>query len=557
MSINPYPLNDNSSSPVRFRTRVVRVGDVPMGGDYPVRLQSMTTTPSLDTVRTVEQALRMVKAGCEYVRITARNVKEAENLLSIKMELKRRGCHVPLIADVHFNPSVAETAARIVEKVRINPGNYLSEDKGLLRASEAEMKERLRNRLLPLIRICKEHGTALRIGSNHGSLSERIMARFGDTPMGMVESALEFARICREENFNELIISMKSSNTRVMIYSNRLLVQRMMEEGMDYPVHLGVTEAGEGEDGRIKSAIGIGTLLRDGIGDTIRVSLTEEPEFEIPVARLILQSAACPDESRCQRDKLREIRISGPVEYKRRKTLQVGEIGGTKVPVVATNEPIPGHVIAVKLGELTDSMISGMKNDPDAVLIADSDADAGQFFQRSLFRRLTESRCLVPVIIRIRYPRMDEQELLIRSSIDVGSLLIDGLGDGIWLEAEGHSSGYINRLSYSILQGSRCRFTRTEFIACPSCGRTLFDIQETLLRVKERMGHLKNLKIAVMGCIVNGPGEMADADYGYVGAGPGKVTLYKGRSIIRKNVDEKDALNALEELIRINGDWEE
>jgi len=557
VSINPYPLNDNSSSPVRFITRVVRVGDVPMGGDYPVRLQSMTTTPSLDTVRTVEQALRMVKAGCEYVRITARNVKEAENLLSIKMELKRRGCHVPLIADVHFNPSVAETAARIVEKVRINPGNYLSEDKGLLRASEAEMKERLRNRLLPLIRICKEHGTALRIGSNHGSLSERIMARFGDTPMGMVESALEFARICREENFNELIISMKSSNTRVMIYSNRLLVQRMLEEGMDYPVHLGVTEAGEGEDGRIKSAIGIGTLLREGIGDTIRVSLTEEPEFEIPVARMILQSAACPDESRCQRDKLREIRISGPVEYKRRKALQVGEIGGTKVPVVATNEPIPGHVIAVKLGELTDAMISSMKNDPDAVLIADSDADTGHFFQRSLFRRLTESRCLVPVIIRIRYPRMDEQELLIRSSIDVGSLLIDGLGDGIWLEAEGHSSGYINRLSYSILQGSRCRFTRTEFIACPSCGRTLFDIQDTLLRVKERMGHLKNLKIAVMGCIVNGPGEMADADYGYVGAGPGKVTLYKGRSIIRKNVDEKDALNALEELIRINGDWEE
>jgi (E)-4-hydroxy-3-methylbut-2-enyl-diphosphate synthase len=562
VSRNPYQSDNESSSPVRFRTGVVRVGNLPMGGDHPVRLQSMTTSPTMDSARTVEQVLRMVKAGCEYVRITTRNVKEAENLLTVKRELKKRGCDVPLIADVHFNPSVAETAARIVEKVRINPGNYLAEEKRLLHVSEVEIKDRIRNRLLPLITICREHGTALRIGSNHGSLSERIMARYGDTPEGMVESALEFARICRQENFNDLVISMKSSNTRVMVYSNRLLVQRMLEEQMDYPIHLGVTEAGEGEDGRIKSAIGIGTLLREGIGDTIRVSLTEEPEREIPVAGMILQVSS-------QRHVLMSSAISGinfaksgsavssPVEYNRRKTIQVGEIGGTKVPVVATDEYLPGQVVTVNRTSLTEESISALKNDTGAILIAESDFDKCHSELRTLFRRLNNSHCLTPVIIKISYPLMDAEELLIRSSVDFGSLLIDGLGDGIWIEADGHSLDHINQLSYGILQGSRCRFTRTEFIACPSCGRTLFNIQETLHRVKERMGHLKNLKIAVMGCIVNGPGEMADADYGYVGAGPGKVTLYRGKNIIRKNVDEKEALDALEELIRLNGDWRE
>ncbi|MBP6978177.1 MAG: (E)-4-hydroxy-3-methylbut-2-enyl-diphosphate synthase [Lentimicrobiaceae bacterium] len=536
-----------------------------MGGNHPVRIQSMTSVPTMDTQLTVEQVMRMITAGCEYVRITTRNVREAENLLSIKRELKNNGCDVPLIADVHFNPSVAEMAARIVEKVRINPGNYLPEETGLLHASEAEIKDCIRNRLLPLIRICKENGTALRIGSNHGSLSGRIVARYGDTPLGMVESALEFARICREENFNELVISMKSSNTRVMIYSNRLLVQRMKEEGMNYPIHLGVTEAGDGEDGRIKSAVGIGTLLREGIGDTIRVSLTEEPELEIPVARMILQVSCqelCPakrSEAGSAVPPRRDLRfapISSLIEYSRRKTLQVGEVGGTRVPIVATAEPIPGNIFTARPGKLTEELISKLKNDPSAVLVAESDVDSGHSAHRALFKQLNEIQCLTPVIIKVHYPRMDSQELLIRSSIDFGSYLIDGLGDGIWIDAEGQSRDFINPLSYGILQGSRCRFSKTEFIACPSCGRTLFNIQDTLHRIKERMGHLQNLKIAVMGCIVNGPGEMADADYGYVGAGFGKVTLYKGNTIVRKNVDEKDALGALEDLIRSNGDWQ-
>ena len=533
------------------------VGDIPMGDAHPIRIQSMTTVPTMDTGLTVKQVIRLARAGCEYVRITTRNVQEAENLAAIKNELRQRRYATPLIADVHFNPSVAETAARIVEKVRINPGNFLSDDRITPDASEERISELIRERIKPLIRICKDHGTALRIGSNHGSLSGWIIDRYGDTPLGMVESALQFARICRSENFHNLVISMKSSNTRVMVYSNRLLVQRMMAEGMDYPVHLGVTEAGEGEDGRIKSAIGIGTLLREGIGDTIRVSLTEEPEKEIPVAGLIVRSAvggrrsaACTGESIDQGPALR-----GLTEYLRRETLQVGDLGGGKVPVVATDEPLPGQVITVNPGELTEALISKMKKDPAAVLIATGDFDSGPSALRALFMKLNESHCLVPVIIRIRYPQLEPQELLIRSSMDFGGLLIDGLGDGIWIDAEGRPRDEINALSYGILQGSRCRFSRTEFIACPSCGRTLFNIQETLHRIKERMGHLKNLKIAVMGCIVNGPGEMADADYGYVGAGPGKVTLYKGKTLIRKNVDQKDALNALEELIRLNGDW--
>ncbi len=546
VNMNPCHSNDVPSSPVRFRTRVVMVGDVPMGGDHPVRIQSMTTTPTMDTLRTVEQAVRLIQAGCEYVRITTRNVKEAENLTIIKDELKKRGFSIPLIADVHFNPAVAETAARIAEKVRINPGNYLSGEKIQPDASTETVRQRIREQLMPLITLCKDHGTALRIGSNHGSLSEWVLSRYGDTPEGMVESALEFARICLGENFDNIVISMKSSNTRMMVYSSRLLVQRMLEEGMDYPVHLGVTEAGVGEDGRIKSAIGIGTLLREGIGDTIRVSLTEEPEMEIPVAGMILQSAIGG----------RRSAVGSIIDYQRRITHQVGEIGGTKVPVVATDESIPGQVIAVRVSSLTDEMLTTLKHNPDAVLVAESEFDTCHSELRTLFRKLNDRHCLTPVVIKISYPRMDPHQLLGRSSIDFGSLLIDGLGDGIWIDAPGHSLESINHLSYGILQGSRCRFTRTEFIACPSCGRTLFNIQETLQRVKERMGHLKNIKIAVMGCIVNGPGEMADADYGYVGAGPGKVSLYKAKTIVRKNVDEKDALNALEELMRLNGDWE-
>ncbi len=576
MGANLRKPEDATSSTVRFRTREVTIGNLSMGGNCPVRIQSMTSVPTMDTRLIVKQIIRMIEAGCEYVRITTRNIREAGNLSTIKKELKNRGYDVPLIADVHFNPAIAETAARIVEKVRINPGNYLSEDKTLFYASDEQVRERIRNRLLPLIRICKTYGAVLRIGSNHGSLSKRMVDKYGDTPMGMVESALEFVRICRLEDFNNLVISMKSSNTRIMIYSNRLLVKCMLEEGMDYPIHLGVTEAGEGEDGRIKSAIGIGTLLGEGIGDTIRVSLTEDPEFEIPVARMILmgssrqsavsswqlavnsrQSAVSSQRPVLMSETNSGSAISGLIEYQRRETVQVGEIGGGKVPVVATDESLPSHIITVKPDELTKEMIFTLEKDPGTVLVAESKSENCITGLRDLFKKLADNRCLAPVIIKISYPRMDPQELLIRSSIHFGSLLVDGLGDGIWMEAQGQSKAFIDQLSYGILQGSRCCFTKTEFITCPSCGRTLFNIQETVHRVRERMGHLKNLKIAVMGCIVNGPGEMADADYGYVGSGKGKVTLYKGKTIVRHNVDEKDALNALEELIRVNADWSE
>lgn len=533
-----------------YKTREVSIGHLPLGSDHPVRIQSMISVPTMDTGKVVEQTIRLLRAGCEYVRITTRNIKEAAHLAVIKNELRKRGYQPPLIADVHFSPHVAEMAARIVEKVRINPGNFLPGESDFIKAPDEIIEDRIRKQLIPLLDICKDYGTALRIGSNHGSLSERMVTRYGDTPLGMVESALEFARICRDEGFHNLVISLKSSNTRIMVYSNRLLVGKMMVEGMDYPIHLGVTEAGEGEDGRIKSAIGIGTLLAEGIGDTIRVSLTEDPVAEIPVAEMIVRSAGRRQEAGTSWQG-----AGGEVEYRRRQTWQVGEVGGGKVPVVANAEHLPESTVELPVEQFTQEMIRSIAEDPKQVVIAESKEAHGLHLYRELFHKLNEIQCLAPVILKRRYPLMDQQELIIQSSIDLGALLIDGLGDGIWIEAEGQDRRLVDQLSYGILQGSRCRFTKTEFIACPSCGRTQFDIQETLRTIREHMGHLKNLKIAVMGCIVNGPGEMADADYGYVGAGKGKVSLYKGKTLIRRNVDEKDALAALEALIREHGNW--
>ncbi len=598
---NNIPLELN-----RFKSRIVNIGDIPLGGNYPIRIQSMTSTNTMDTQATVEQSIRMINAGCEYVRITAQGIKEAENLKNIKNELKKRGYNVPLIADIHFNPKAAEVAAKIVEKVRINPGNYV--DRNIpeeIKYTDSEYKlelEKISERLYPLIKICKEHGTAMRIGTNHGSLSERIMSRYGDTPNGMVESAFEFIRICSAFNFHNIVLSMKASNIRVMVQAYRLLVSKMIEQRMDYPIHLGVTEAGDGEDGRIKSAAGTGALLEDGIGDTIRVSLTEDPEFEIPVVKEILKNYSRNDiifkaSADLGVTDYSKPQIINPFEYIRRKSYKIGNIGGDNVPVVISNnfsensdyykiniknisdksggKTYPVYTVSEYFKTVDDSenpkfillttnkiipslteFINKIKNDKKAILIFDSDNDYKISKLRHLFFRLIDKKCETPVIIKRKYKNLTEEELLIRSSIDFSTLLLDGLGDGIWIDTNKKiSSETINKIALGILQATRTRISKTEYIACPSCGRTLFDIQEALNKVREKTNHLKGLKIAVMGCIVNGPGEMADADYGYVGSGKGKITLYKGKKIVKNNINENYAVDALIELIKESGDW--
>jgi len=525
---------DSLFSYSRFKTTEVNIGDVPLGANNPIRIQSMTNTDTMDTLSTVEQTLRMVRAGCEYVRITAQGIKEAENLAVIKNELRKHGCKVPLIADIHFNPTAAEVAARIVEKVRINPGNY-TDKKHFQKVDYTESEyqeeiERIRERILPLIKICKEYGTAMRIGTNHGSLSDRIISRYGDTPLGMVESALEYIRICRDSDYHNLVLSMKSSNVRVMVQACRLLVSRMKAEGMNYPLHLGVTEAGDGEDGRIKSVAGIGTLLGDGIGDTIRVSLTEAPENELSVARMLVQHYQNND-ARFPLDFEGKIPVN-PYEYLKRKTKTMGSVGGDRPMAVVTHA-----------GDI-----------PSGVIVANQKNNAGF---RKLFFDLINHNDLTPVIIHRYFSDCAADKFQFLATSEIAPLLIDGLGDGIWLEADGISPEIVERTAYSILQATRSRITKTEYIACPSCGRTLYDIQETLKKIRKRTSHLKNLKIAVMGCIVNGPGEMADADYGYVGAGKGKITLYKKKEVIRKNIPQTEAVEALITLIKESGDWEE
>ena len=634
----------------RRQTREVYIGDVPLGGDNPIRVQSMTTVDTMDTMGSVEQVIRMVDAGCEYVRITAPSIKEAQNLENIKKELRTRGYTVPLIADIHFTPNAAELAAKIVEKVRINPGNYADKKKFEVidytdESYQAEI-ERIREKFIPLVKICKEYGTAMRIGTNHGSLSDRIMSRYGDTPLGMVESALEFLRICEEFNYYDIVLSMKASNTQVMVQAYRLLVQKLQEEGLQpYPLHLGVTEAGDGEDGRIKSAVGIGTLLEDGLGDTVRVSLTEEPEFEAPVAATMVNRyhdrlPHAPIEP------LAQIPVD-PFGYKRRVTSEVANIGADNVPrVIADFSKVQhktmadlkaiGHFylsaldkwsmndvgadfiytgdqpmdfmlpngireiqdyetwathqtktaypcieaknlesvsvwhpelnfLLIKAGDLNSSLISQLGTLTNLVLILETENKHAYAALRRAFFSLIENDLKHPVIIKRAYGPLTDEEFQIYASTDVGGLLIDGLGDGVMLglenlnfankEVEMARIKAVNNTAFGILQAARTRMTKTEYISCPSCGRTLFDLQETTAMIRKRTDHLKGVKIGIMGCIVNGPGEMADADYGYVGSGKGKITLYKGQEVVKRGVPSENAVDELIQIIREDGKW--
>jgi (E)-4-hydroxy-3-methylbut-2-enyl-diphosphate synthase len=629
----------------RFLTREVQIGDVPMGGLNPIRIQSMTTTDTMDTKGTVEQTIRMVESGCEYVRITAPSMKEAENLASIKKELRYRGYTVPLVADIHFTPNAAEAAARIVEKVRVNPGNYADKKRFenieyTALAYQAEL-ERIYKKFTPLVKICKEYGTAMRIGTNHGSLSDRIMSHYGDTPRGMVESAMEFIRMCEDQNYYNLVISMKASNTQVMVQAYRLLVETMVKEGMNYPLHLGVTEAGDGEDGRIKSAVGIGTLLEDGLGDTVRVSLTEDPEFEAPVAKAMAlryerRSAAQLMTETVQRESISMGALPyTPYEYNRRPTIPVQHIGGHHHPVVMLDvsgqnlkDPyflttagykysagldkynmadqacdlvylgdglpsfsFPGNLkqiynyrtwlglkdrnnchplltyaeynekgvhdaqlnlVLVNASEAGQHDLSALKD--NVILVLETGALHGMAEQREFFIALMNAGIKIPVIIKRDYPGLAADDLMLYAATDLGALLTDGMGDGVWIVA-GAELSLINSTSFGILQATRTRISKTEYISCPSCGRTLFDLQETTQLIRSRTDHLKGIKIGIMGCIVNGPGEMADADYGYVGTGPDKITLYRGKEVVKKNVNTSRALDDLIELIKEDGNW--
>ncbi|MEM0999261.1 MAG: (E)-4-hydroxy-3-methylbut-2-enyl-diphosphate synthase [Bacteroidota bacterium] len=636
----------------RIETVEVKIGDVPVGGKNPIRIQSMTTTSTMDTEATVQQTLRMVESGAEYVRITAPNIKEANNLKEIRDRLHALGCKVPLIADIHFTPNAAEVAARIVEKVRVNPGNYA--DKKKFKVIEytdqtyQEALDRIHKRFSPLVQICKEHGTAMRIGTNHGSLSDRIMSRYGDTPLGMVESALEFIRICEMYNFDQLVVSMKASNPQVMVQAYRLLMQKMIENGKIYPLHLGVTEAGEGEDGRIKSAQGIAALLMDGIGDTVRVSLTEEPEYESPVAKFLVEMYDGPD--------MHQFGIQGrvlpenpvdPYAFKRRASREIINLGQGHVPRVIADYrhttlkrehltdagyqysalldkynfsdmaadyiylgaalppfELPGGLKPVVNAdlwrELNDrttyfpwysSVAEFRANGPEhtelnfvavtadevesvpetterVALVLEAQGRSCGHAWRWMAARLKERKINAPIVLSTSLPERfdfynddhlpekyqlteEAKQQLYLAGIS-GSTVVDGQIDGILLRP---SDRLTNRTSFGILQASRLRMTKTEYISCPSCGRTLFDLQETTARIRKRTEHLKGVKIGIMGCIVNGPGEMADADYGYVGVGPGKIALYRGQNVVERGVKTAEAVDKLIELIAADGKW--
>ena len=688
----------------RRRARVVNIGDVPLGGEYPIRVQSMTTVDTMDTRGSVAETLRMVAAGCEYVRITAPSMKEAQNLAEIKKELRQRGCAVPLIADIHFTPNAAELAARLVEKVRVNPGNYVDKKKfELIEYTDAQYAaeiDRIRTRFRPLVKICKQYGTAMRIGTNHGSLSDRILSRYGDTPLGMVESALEFLRICEDENYYDVVLSMKASNTQVMVQAYRLLVQQLDAQGLQpYPLHLGVTEAGEAEDGRIKSAVGIGTLLEDGLGDTVRVSLTEPPEAEIPVARALVDRythrarAATPippvgapysagffaaaagsvaaDNEIIGAEVIEEEALepeappSGegalpnavgaaydPFRYQRRVTHEVLNLGGHNVPRVVTDfhrwpgalayedlraaghlysafldkfqmndqgadylysgqTPVPfmlpnglkelldydawadagrrpdhypvftpaqyaaaaaatrhpaANFVFHELTSLTPAALAALRADRTAVVLLHTrNAHALAELRRAFFELLAAG-VTSPVVINRQYAAQAPETTQLHAATDVGGLLLDGFGDGVVLSTENlppfadkpaaaETLAALNQLGFGILQAARTRMSKTEYISCPSCGRTLFDLPETTATIRRRTDHLKGVKIGIMGCIVNGPGEMADADYGYVGVGKDKIALYRGQTVVKKAVAADRAVDELIELIREDGHW--
>ena len=570
------PINSSSKycnnlfSYSRLSTKVVNIGNIPVGGNNPIRVQSMTNTNTNNTKATVKQTIELIEAGCEYVRITTPGIKEAKNLTVIKKELLKSGFDVPLIADIHFNPKAAETAARIIEKVRINPGNY-SDKKNFkqIHYSDKEYKlelERIGNRFLPLLKVCKEYGTAIRIGSNHGSLSDRIMNRYGDTPEGMVESAMEFVRICEAFNFHNIILSMKASNIKIMIFAYRLLINKMLSEGMNYPLHLGVTEAGDGEEGRIKSAAGIGALLEDGIGDTIRVSLTENPINEIPIAKTIVERFSNRKESKVENNNYEQSDLQkefSPFSYKKRETNAVEKIGGDNVTMVIgnsekcdfkfleiTNTP-KFKILTTTKSEIEKSKIEELKKSENSVLLIESDFDTPINSFRKIFFDLIANNCKTPVIIKRNYQNLSEDKFLVYSSSDIASLLVDGFGDGIYLDSD-LDKEFISNTSFSVLQATGNRITKTEFISCPTCGRTDYNIEKLLKEIKEKCSDFMGLKIAIMGCIVNGPGEMADADYGIVGSGKGKVNIYKKQNVVKKNMDEEVAVDILVDLIEEN-----
>jgi (E)-4-hydroxy-3-methylbut-2-enyl-diphosphate synthase len=649
----------------RLKTVPVKVGNLIIGGDAPIRVQTMTTPDTMDTKATVEQSIRCIEAGAELIRITAPSKTEAENLLNIRNEIRKRGYQTPIVADIHFTPNAAEIAARIVEKVRVNPGNYVDKKKfQFIEYTDQEYTEeieRIQERFVPLIRICKEYGTAMRIGTNHGSLSDRIMSRYGDSPMGMVESAMEFLRIARHENYHQIVLSMKSSNPLVMVQAYRLLIRNMQDEfGILYPLHIGVTEAGDGEDGRIKSAIGIGTLLEDGIGDTIRVSLTEDPEFEIPVCQDIVARYAIRRADNTI-PVIEKISYS-PFEYKRRISRPVYNIGTPHPPVVVAGLPLqeditrdalqsigyqyqagtdkwnildaaadyiytgsripdfalpgtlkvicdyafwkkgfPGQPVSGEekyfplfkpsaLGEKDSfsktmnflsldtaasgslDLLSDIQSIPGLVLCVYSSAGSRVQDIRRFLTEMMNRNIQTPVILSIECAETTIDKQLIHFAVEAGALLTDGMGDGLWLMNDpekivnkkvtgrtylpsGNNQQFLNNTAFSILQAARTRISKTEYISCPSCGRTLFDLQETTARIRSVTSHLKGLKIAIMGCIVNGPGEMADADFGYVGSGPGKITLYKGKEVMKRGVSSETAVDELVNLLKENNEW--
>ncbi|MCM1109712.1 MAG: (E)-4-hydroxy-3-methylbut-2-enyl-diphosphate synthase [Clostridium sp.] len=562
----------------RRQTVTARVGNVGVGSGHPVVLQSMTSTSTMDTPGSVRQTLRIAEAGGQIVRLTAQGSREATNIGVIRAELRRRGCDVPLVADIHFNPRAAYTAATTCDKVRINPGNFVDPGRTFAKIDftdeeyAAEIRK-IETALKPLLDLCRQNNTALRIGVNHGSLSDRIMSRYGDTPAGMVESAMEFLRVCVAENFTDVVISVKASNVRVMVETMRRLVAAMDNEGMHFPLHLGVTEAGEGEDGRIKSAVGIGTLLAEGIGDTIRVSLSEEPEAEIPVARIIADyatsragAAPIPGDYAPGYDSLAPAR---------RQTDAEGIVGGTNPPVVVSgrtgefaegqrpdiilDSQTRGGFLELDADDAPDRLIEQIGSSPcaPAIILRGRRADSPERMM-ALLHRMTALGIRRPVITAMEYsPALSAEEATLRAATDLGRILMNGFADGIMLSAPSLTPAREAGVAFGILQATRLRTTRTEYISCPGCGRTLYDLQSTLRDIKAATSSLKGLKIGVMGCIVNGPGEMADADYGYVGAGPGRVSLYKGKKCIVKNIPAEEAVGRLVALIRENGDWHE
>ncbi len=645
----------------RLKTRQVNVGGLFIGSDYPIRVQTMTTTDTMNTAATVAQTIRCIEAGAELVRITAPSKKEAENLANIKKELRDKGYSTPLIADIHFTPNAAEIAARIIEKVRVNPGNYIDKKKfqtiEYSDADYAEEIERIYDRFSPLVKICKEYGTAMRIGTNHGSLSDRIMSRYGDTPMGMVESAMEFLRVARTENYHNIILSMKSSNPLVMVQAYRLLIQQMNGEfGEIYPLHLGVTEAGDGEDGRIKSSVGIGTLLEDGIGDTIRVSLTEDPEIEIPVCKNLVKRYTFSENKTEQISTVPSIEKIpyDPFAYQRRKTFEVNNIGANHVPVVVadfskmesisretlllagysyipsavsagkwnTSDASPDYIYtgnkevdfdlpgtlkiildhsfwlnkkdekkyfpilsateyvddelekSVSLNfvmmdcysdkfdaHLTNKVLAKCKSDRTVVLCLSSTNKNAMQSIRRMFMELQLQEIKNPVVLICDSTDDSFDEALIHFAVETGALFLEGFGDGISLgyffdkQKTSNEIQLLNSISFGILQATRTRISKTEYISCPSCGRTLFDLQETTAMIRAKTNHLKGVKIAIMGCIVNGPGEMADADFGYVGSGVGKITLYKGKEVVKRQLDAAVAVDELINLLKESDVW--